>query len=305
MGFSSYCQICGMPLSHICLIPGGEAGVFQIYRGDNGDDSLRPEGLVSEDHSWLTRVVALPTDEDESLHQNCTVDDGDVVGHTGNIVADVEDGKSDSHVGIHQECWQLAGTPSSLLVGQIQHIVETESYRSIERKYHDQYFDLVSVLQNPQDRWMLKDPSLDKVNKEHIQALIQEGREYSTSQNDKDERQESHRAVMQPPPPKALVDLPEEMNQQTLYAWLDITPSEIDESPLRLKAAWNRKRKRLHPNAPGGGDPQALERVQWAHRVLSRPEWRQQYDACDFEDNAEATEFANRVWYYVVRDTTT
>mmetsp|Transcript_10873 Transcript_10873/g.22307 ORF Transcript_10873/g.22307 Transcript_10873/m.22307 type:complete len:146 (+) Transcript_10873:30-467(+) len=112
-------------------------------------------------------------------------------------------------------------------------------------------------------------------------------------------------------PPKIQVHgptLPPGFHGKTLYEWLGLvtasaetTVTVTDITEAAIQQAFKRQRRKCHPNAVGGGDPVHYERVRQAYAILSTPQYRAQYDTCDFDtatsgiDKAEMARTLQRV----------
>ena len=138
--------------------------------GDNGDDHGDVDD-VNDDHVPTAAVVTI----------HGTVQDGDVMTtETGEVMVDIADGDGDTHVGLHQACWELllsvmvtTNEHSNSNVSSsdndrnvvcwsnsgFDHIPDTDEYQQIANDWHDQVFDF-ATLQASSLEWMLVDPRL-------------------------------------------------------------------------------------------------------------------------------------------------
>ncbi|KAA8492952.1 Chaperone protein DnaJ 1 [Porphyridium purpureum] len=326
MGFSSFCQVCAMPLSHITLLRTSEDNMFRIYRA--GESNVGSEWLQNmpvafgPQHAWLEQVVAIGRGSggsgDAGAHAQESpivrgrVDDGDLEDAAGQCV-DVEIGLGPEYAAIHERCWLLAGGTYATFSGPqgIETIVRTPEYKHLENTYHEQYFAFETMVERGED-WMLIDPQLASTgeifqqeaqrNRARIQALIEAGRTYLPSRREVNDN--AHDTLSKATSRRTLEEreqeeealnfgLPPEFSNTYLYGLLDIPR---DAQPADIKRAFLLRRKAMHPNAVGGGHPEQWERVQQAYRILSDPNYRAEYDASDMMNVEHKKRFAHGVW---------
>jgi len=98
---------------------------------------------------------------------------GYVQGEDGKTLADVQDGLGDEHAGLHEACWQQAGSPDCF--SGLEYVANTSGYRELAQVYHSQCFEFALLAEN-MGEWMLDDPMLDSDaslrNSDRIQRLL-------------------------------------------------------------------------------------------------------------------------------------
>src|SRR4051812_1988922 len=104
--FSTYCQICGLPVQHDHYVAAD--GIFYIWRGD-GDYGSEPAFAFGPEHAWLRDAVGLRLDDtDPDVIIEGLVHDGVFAdyGSDGFVMDGVDD-----RAALHRACWVLAGQP--------------------------------------------------------------------------------------------------------------------------------------------------------------------------------------------------
>ena len=164
--FSTYCQICGLPVQqdHYVSLPNEE--YFRIWRGD-GHDGCEPVITFGPEHSWLRRAVGLRLYDDEpQVVIEGLVHDGVFEGSGSDDF--VMDGLDD-RAALHRACWELAGQPDTWQA--LSHLEPPAA----EAKYRQQLFDFGAFVADGHG-WMLVDPAGDSTDGrqslQRIEALL-------------------------------------------------------------------------------------------------------------------------------------
>jgi hypothetical protein len=144
----TYCGICGLPvqLDHYVDDP---AGGLWIWR--ERADYCEPVIAFGPGHAWLSRAVALCTDETlPAIPMAGTVHDGSLhVGDHGvevSVLPGIDDWSA-----AHHTCWRLAGRP-----GNWQPLAGVPAPEGLE-KYQRQLFEFRAFIDDGHE-WMLADP---------------------------------------------------------------------------------------------------------------------------------------------------
>ena len=147
--FSTYCQICGLPVQqdHYVHIEG--ENYFHIWRGD-GDDECDPAIAFTPEHGWLRQAVGLRLDDaNPDVMIEGLVHDGMVEG-CGDFLWD----GIDDRAALHRACWEMAGRPDSW--EPLSHLEPPAA----EEPYRQQLFAFDTFVADGHG-WMLIDPSDD------------------------------------------------------------------------------------------------------------------------------------------------
>lgn len=169
--FSTYCQICGLPVQQDHYVPAQDGDYFHIWRGD-GADACAPIVAFGPEHAWLRRAVGLRLDErPAAVVVEGLVHDGYFTDERGNDRPDGEcvmDGL-DERAALHAACWELAGRPGSWEA--LEHLEPPAG----EAPYRQQLFEFESFVADGHG-WMLVDPAAEGPDgvrsRERIIALL-------------------------------------------------------------------------------------------------------------------------------------
>ncbi len=149
--FSTYCQVCGLPVQHDHYVARPDEAYLRIWRGD-GDDDCPPAVPFGSEHAWLRRAVGLRLDD----HAPDVIIEGFV--HDGEFEGSgsddfVMDG-IDDRAALHHACWDMAGRPDSWepLAGLAP--------PSEHSRYRQQLFEFGAFIADGHG-WMLVDPAAD------------------------------------------------------------------------------------------------------------------------------------------------
>lgn len=166
--FSTYCQICGLPVQHDHYVPEEDSPYLLIWRGD-GDDEEAPAFMFGPEHAWLRRAVGLRLSvSDAPVVIEGLVHDGVFEGSGSDDF--VMDG-IDDRAALHRFCWEVAGEPDSW---------EPLSYLEPPAEqwlYRQQLFEFVAFAADGFG-WMLVDPAVESPDglrsRERIVGLLRD-----------------------------------------------------------------------------------------------------------------------------------
>jgi hypothetical protein len=146
--FSTYCQICGLPVQQDHYVPQGGGDYFYIWRGD-GDDECDPVVDFGPEHSWLRRGIGLRLDDrSPEVTIEGFVHDGMFEGSGSDDF--VMDGLDD-RAALHRVCWDLAGRPDCW------EPLSALEPPAAQARYRQQLFDFETFIADGHG-WMLVDP---------------------------------------------------------------------------------------------------------------------------------------------------
>ena len=295
-----------MPLSWISLqSEDDESSRFRIM-------NYQPQGVLEDDeegvvhpldhYDWITKVVALPIDNDNMVFYQGYIENGDLIiinEMQENTRIDVEDGLGDDYAAVHESCWEVMGNPC---YRAIAHLKESNIYRSLSQLYQGQYFQFDELMKN-REAWRLIDPKLHTTSAESLRNLqfLQElpsSEQVDQEKMDRKSLKEKNNKDRNSPTfavPEIL--FPFDMDHQTLYECLGIyDPRDSRTVDLgSIQQAYRKKQLQYHPSR--GGDLHAYEIIRCAYEILSVEEFRRAYEQCDFSDESnETTRAFARIW---------
>jgi hypothetical protein len=160
--FSTYCQICGLPVQHDHYV--AAEGYFHIWRGD-GDDESDPAFAFGPEHAWLRDAVGLRLDDaDPDVIIEGPVHDG--MFEDSGSVHFVMDGVDD-RAALHRTCWALAGQPDTW-----EPLSDLQP-PATEARYRQQLFEFAAFATDGHG-WMLVDPAADSLEGSRSRQRIEE-----------------------------------------------------------------------------------------------------------------------------------